>query len=540
VTTGGIELDDIHEVARERSAAHSVVDLRELVLDRLLPAPRELRRPAEESAESAAESAESAAATVDSTTTPSSAPARASATTATPTWKRSYVAALVCLDALAVVAGGLIAMLVRFGTVDQPLQGISYVMAVLGASVPWVATMAVSRGYEPRFLGLGSEEFRRVGNAAVRFTALVALLAFSFDVPVSRRMVGVALPVSGVLTLVLRYGARQVLHRVRGRGAACHRVLLVGEGPQAAALHERLLASPHAGLQVVGWFAPSASPTDDPLGQVREVIEQLGADTVAVAHSPGVSPEALRRMAWTLEDAGVDLLVAPAFTDVAGPRIHVRPVSGLPLLQIAAPQFTGGRRLVKRTVDIVGTLSLLAVLAPLLLLVGLLVVLTSRGPAVFSQERVGRGGKPFRLYKFRSMCVDAEARRAELVEANESNGVLFKIRHDPRVTQVGRWLRRLSIDELPQLLNVLRGQMSLVGPRPPLPSEVEQYEQHVHRRLLVTPGLTGLWQVSGRSELSWEETVRLDLYYVENWSVALDAEILWKTLFAVVRGSGAH
>lgn len=438
-------------------------------------------------------------------------------------------------------------MLVRFGTVDQPLKGISYFMAVVGASVPWVATMAISRAYEPRFLGLGSEEFRRVGNAAVRFTALVAILAFSFDVAVSRRMVAVALPVSGVLTLVQRYAARRLLHRRRGRGEACHRVLLVGEGPQAAALHERMLASPHAGLQVVGWFAPSAATIDATditgersLAQVRQVIEELDADTVAVAHSPGVSPEALRRMAWTLEDAGVDLLVAPAFTDVAGPRIHVRPVSGLPLLQIAAPQFTGGRRLVKRTIDIVGTVGLLVVLAPVLVLTATLVVLTSRGPALFTQERIGRGGKPFRLYKFRSMCVDAEARRAELLAANESDGVLFKMRHDPRITRVGRWLRRCSIDELPQLVNVLRGQMSLVGPRPPLPSEVEQYEQHVHRRLLVTPGLTGLWQVSGRSELSWEETVRLDLYYVENWSVALDAEILWKTLFAVVRGSGAH
>ncbi len=245
-------------------------------------------------------------------------------------------------------------------------------------------------------------------------------------------------------------------------------------------------------------------------------------------------------MAWALEGAGVDLLVAPAFTDVAGPRIHVRQVSGLPLLQIASPQFSGGRRLLKRTIDIVATMLGLIVLSPLLALVATLVAATSRGPAVFTQERIGRDGKPFRLYKFRSMCVDAEARREELVAENDCDGVLFKLREDPRVTRIGRWLRRYSIDELPQLVNVLLGHMSLVGPRPPLPSEVEQYEQHVHRRLLVTPGITGLWQVSGRSDLSWAETVRLDLYYVENWSVALDAEILWKTAFAVLRGSGAH
>ena len=273
---------------------------------------------------------------------------------------------------------------------------------------------------------------------------------------------------------------------------------------------------------------------------MRAAIEGCSADTVAVAHSPGVGPEALRRMAWALEGAGVDLLVAPAFTDVAGPRIHVRPVSGLPLLQIAAPRFSGGRWLLKRSIDVASTLLLLVLLSPVLLSVALLVRLTSRGPVVFTQERIGRDGKPFRLYKFRSMCVDAEARRAGLLAENDCDGVLFKLRDDPRVTPVGRWLRRYSLDELPQLVNVLRGQMSMVGPRPPLASEVEQYEQHVHRRLLVTPGITGLWQVSGRSELSWTETVRLDLYYVENWSVALDAEIVWKTLFTVLRGRGAH
>lgn len=452
-------------------------------------------------------------------------------------WMRAYVVLLVLLDALALLAGGGIALLARFGTLTAQLQGLTYGAVVLGATVPWVGAMAVGRAYEPRFLGLGSEEFRRVFNGAVRFTAVVAVLALALKVDPARGMVAVALPVSGVLALAGRYGARRVLHRLRGRGTACHRVLLVGEGPALEALERRLDASIHAGLRVIGSCGPDEHGS---LAHVRSRIEELRADTVAVAHSPGVGPESLRRMAWTLEGAGVDLLVAPAFTDVAGPRIHVRPVSGLPLLQIAAPQFSGSRWLVKRSIDITATVLLLVVLAPVLLLVALAVRLTSRGPILFAQERIGRGGKPFRLYKFRSMCVDAEARRAELLAENDCDGVLFKMRHDPRVTRVGRLLRRYSLDELPQLVNVLAGQMSLVGPRPPLPSEVAQYEQHVHRRLLVTPGITGLWQVSGRSELSWAETVRLDLYYVENWSVALDAEIVWKTAFAVLRGSGAH
>lgn len=456
-------------------------------------------------------------------------------------WQRHYVGGLVALDAMGLIVAGLIAMMVWFGTLDRPLKGTTYLQFLLVATVPWVLTLAASRAYDLRIVGLGSEEFRRVGNAVVRFAALLGLVAYAAKIEVARGMVGIALPVGTVIVLSQRYLARQALHRLRGRGRACHRVLLVGEGSAATALRDRLLASPHAGLHVVGRCAPVRHlGAGETLAHVREAIRVVGADTVAVAHSPGVTPEALRRMAWGLEGAGVDLLVAPALTDVAGPRIQVKPISGLPLLQIAAPQFTGGGRVVKRTIDILGSSLGLIVLAPLFAAVALLVVVTSRGPAFFTQQRIGRDGKPFTLVKFRSMCVDAEQRRAELLVDNDGDGVLFKLRRDPRVTRVGRWLRRLSIDELPQLVNVLRGQMSLVGPRPPLPSEVAQYEQHVHRRLLVTPGLTGLWQVNGRSALSWEESVRLDLYYVENWSVALDAEILWKTVFAVLRGRGAH
>ncbi len=234
-------------------------------------------------------------------------------------------------------------------------------------------------------------------------------------------------------------------------------------------------------------------------------------------------------------------MVAPALTDIAGPRIHIRPVAGLPLLHIEEPELSGGRRLVKAMFD--RTVGLLAVLAllPALLFIGIAVRLTSPGPALFRQTRIGRGGRPFTIYKFRSMHVDAETRLQALLEYNDrSEGVLFKIRRDPRVTGIGTVLRRYSLDELPQLLNIVKGDMSLVGPRPPLPSEVEQYEMDVHRRLLVKPGLTGLWQVSGRSDLSWDEAVRLDLHYVENWSLILDFMILWRTVAAVVKGRGAY
>jgi exopolysaccharide biosynthesis polyprenyl glycosylphosphotransferase len=233
--------------------------------------------------------------------------------------------------------------------------------------------------------------------------------------------------------------------------------------------------------------------------------------------------------------------VSPVLTDVAGPRISIRPVAGLPLLHINEPEFLGGRRLLKgvldRTLAAVGLLLLL----PVLLLIGLVIRADSPGPAVFRQCRVGKGGRGFTCYKFRSMRVTAEADRALLLDLNErSEGLLFKIRDDPRITRVGRWLRKYSLDELPQLWNVFKGDMSAVGPRPPLPSEAEKYGFDVRRRLLVKPGLTGLWQISGRADLLWDEAVRLDLYYVENWSPALDLLVLWKTAFAVLRGHGAY
>jgi exopolysaccharide biosynthesis polyprenyl glycosylphosphotransferase len=248
----------------------------------------------------------------------------------------------------------------------------------------------------------------------------------------------------------------------------------------------------------------------------------------------------LRRLSWQLEGTGVDLLVAPGLVEVARPRLHIRPLDGLPLLAVEQPRFTGWPRLMKGLLDRAGAALAILLLAPVLLALAVAVRMSGPGPVFFRQQRIGQGGRPFRMIKFRSMVPDAERHLELLREANVSDGLLFKIREDPRVTPVGRWLRRYSLDELPQLFNVLGGSMSLVGPRPPLPEEVARYDSSVSRRLLVKPGLTGLWQISGRSDLPWEETVRLDLRYVENWSLALDALIIWKTGRAVLTGSGAY
>jgi exopolysaccharide biosynthesis polyprenyl glycosylphosphotransferase len=276
-------------------------------------------------------------------------------------------------------------------------------------------------------------------------------------------------------------------------------------------------------------------PTD-----VLAVLQVAAADTVVLTAWSDVGEEDLRRMSWDLEGSGVQLLVAPRLAEVATPRLRIRTVGGMPLLCVAEPEFTGSRRAVKTVLDYALAAVGLLLLAPVMLGVAVAVKVGSPGPALFRQERVGRHGKTFVMHKFRSMYVDAEQRLAQLSHLDEGGGPLFKVRDDPRVTPVGRFIRRYSLDELPQLFDVLRGRMSVVGPRPPLPGEVARYEDDVRRRLLVKPGLTGLWQVSGRSDLSWQESVRLDLSYVENWVLGLDLSIILRTVSAVLARRGAY
>jgi exopolysaccharide biosynthesis polyprenyl glycosylphosphotransferase len=359
----------------------------------------------------------------------------------------------------------------------------------------------------------------------------------------------VAVPALTVATVGIRYAARSLLHRRRATGVWTKRVVVVGRGAAVLDLVDSFRQAAHAGMDVVACCVPPAdrsrvtNAAGVPVGGLDDVVQfaaRFGADTIAVTSASETAAQYLRRLSWQLEGKGIELLVSPGLIEVAGPRLHIRPYEGFPLLSIEQPRFEGWRRIVKGGVDRGLAALFLVLLAPLLLGIALTVRMSSPGPILYRQERVGLNGRSFTMLKFRSMVVDAEERLAALREANISDGLLFKMRRDPRVTPVGRWLRRLSLDELPQLFNVLSGSMSLVGPRPPLPLEVEGYDAVVHRRLLVKPGLTGLWQISGRSDLSWEESVRLDLRYVENWSLALDFLILWKTGRAVLTSSGAY
>ncbi|MGY1812835.1 sugar transferase [Blastococcus sp. SYSU D00820] len=436
----------------------------------------------------------------------------------------------------------------RFGPVGSGVEHVPFAIALL-LPVVWVLAMLLARSYEQRFLWAGAEEFRRVFFAASLLLAAVGTVSWAFKLDVARGFVVLALPLATVLTLAARFAQRKLLHRSRRQGRFQQTTLLVGHRGGVAALDEQIGREAYQGYRVIGCCLPvgpddkdafNGLPVLGDLTQVARVVKDYEVDTVAVLPCPELDGAALRRLGWALEDTDAELLLAPAVTEVVGPRVRIRPVCGLPLLHMERPELRGVRRLTKEAFDRSAAALGLLFLAPMLLGVALAVKLGSRGPVFYRQERVGRDGQTFGMLKFRSMVVGAHAMVSDLATDSDGNGVLFKKKEDPRVTRVGKVLRRYSIDELPQLINVLRGDMSLVGPRPPLQSEVERYGFDMHRRFLVKPGLTGLWQVSGRSDLSWDDSVRIDVRYVENWSLTFDFMILWKTAGAVLRGSGAY
>ncbi|WP_226369926.1 sugar transferase [Pseudonocardia oceani] len=461
------------------------------------------------------------------------------------TWPRRYARAVVVSDVASIVVSVVVGIaLARPETVDG-------VRALIGTGVAagllLALGLAVVRAWDPLVLHVGSSELRRVYQAVFGSAAALGLVGLGLDVESVRPWVFLAMPGAGALCLLGRYAARKRLHAERHAGRCMRPVLAVGSVDAVADLVRRTRRDPYFGWDVVGACVPQgttvAAVEDVPvLGDLDAVAGIAGRGAhrvVAVAPAPGWGPGRLRELAWRLEGTGVELAVDPGLMEIAGPRLHIAPIDGLPLLRLSQPTFTGGRWLLKQTIDRVGAGVLLAVSAPVLLAIAF-AVRSDGGPALFRQERVGVNGRTFRMVKFRSMVVDADRRVAALAARNDGAGPLFKMRHDPRITRVGAVLRRYSLDELPQLFNVLAGSMSLVGPRPPLAREVAAYGDDARRRLLVRPGMTGLWQVSGRSDLSWSESVRLDLRYVENWSLALDAEIAWKTVGAVFGSRGAY
>jgi len=463
-------------------------------------------------------------------------------------WRNIVLARLLVADALAALAAAAIGYEVRVGF-DSSQDARSYLVTSMAIAASWVICLSAQGCYEVRRITTGTREYQRVVRAGIVLAGSVAIVCYMADVIIGRTFVAIVIPTGIALMLIFRLGLRRSVYRRRRKGEWSSTILAVGTSESVRHLAEIAHRTPFAGLQVVGACVEDAIegeevasgvPVLGDTSRAAEVAELLDVDVVAVAGS-GLGPRRIRELGWALEGTRRNMVMAPGLTEVAGPRVHVSPVDGLPLMWVDQPQFTGFPRIVKRAVDVVGAGVAILLASPVLLMIALAVRLTSRGPVIYRSKRYGIGGRAFTVLKFRSMYRDADVRLRELEEHNDcSDGLLFKMRRDPRVTPVGRLLRQLSLDELPQLINVLFGSMSLVGPRPHFEHQVEQYHDDVRRRLLVKPGLTGLWQVSGRSDLSWDESVRLDLYYVENWSLGFDFAIIARTASAVLRRRGAY
>ena len=416
----------------------------------------------------------------------------------------------------------------------------------------WLGSLEVYRTRDPKVLGVGPEEYKRVLSASFRVFGFLGIVAVVFRLDAVSSFVLVSLPLGLVSLTGSRWSFRRWLSHEKSRGRCLSRAIVVGEPQDVRYVIKQINRKSGAAYDILGACLPGARrgavlkvdhlrvPVLSSIYGISDTVRQTGANAVIVAGPVPGGNQFIQELGWRLEENAAELVLAAALTNVAGPRIHWRPVEGLPLMHVDIPHYSGGKHTLKRLMDITVSASALLLLSPILLLLAGIVHRDSPGPVLFRQERVGRRGTTFRMLKFRSMVVDAESRLEELNTQDEGAGVLFKIRGDPRVTRCGRWMRKYSLDELPQFWNVLVGNMSLVGPRPPLAREVSGYERHTHRRLLIKPGITGLWQINGRSDLPWDEAVRLDLYYVENWSIAGDLMIMWRTFRAMIQPNGAY
>lgn len=475
----------------------------------------------------------------------------------TVTWRTKYAVRLRLVDAFVVIWAVAGAYGVRFGFSDVEVAGsreVDYLLLSVILVTAWWIMLEFWGSRDARVLGSGSEEYKRVVASSAWLFGFVAIVSYAFRIDTARGFVGLAFPAGALGLLIARWIVRQHLSLERRQGESSSRVLIIGGPYSAAHLVRSLQSEPSAGYLPIAAHLPGAAVELDrvpgltvPVTGVQKdfdtilsVIAATNVDAVAVSAGVNLHPRDLRRLGWELAARDIGMILAPALTDIAGPRIHTQPVAGLPLIHVSTPKLTGGKRVAKRAFDIVVAGILIAFLSPVFLTLAVLIRVTDPGPIFYKQERIGLRGTTFHMLKFRSMKVNADAELSELLAAQGAGDMpLFKVRDDPRITPLGRVLRKYSLDELPQLLNVIGGSMSLVGPRPQREGEVALYDDDAHRRLYVSPGMSGLWQVSGRSNLSWEESIRLDLYYVENWSLMGDVLILFKTFKAVFASTGA-
>ncbi|WP_370450374.1 sugar transferase [Cryobacterium sp. TMS1-20-1] len=477
-------------------------------------------------------------------------------TTRRKSWQRAFAVRLFATDALVVscVVYGSQLLWFGFAPVELVAEGgldlrASYLAVSVVLVVSWMVMLDVFATRDHKVIGSGTLEYKRVADATVRLFGSFAIVAYLFKLEVARGYFLTALPIGLIVLVLSRWSWRQWLRKQQKAGGYLSRALLMGERLKATHVAKTIMRAQGSGLLLVGALSQLDGHSRRPIqgipilggyDELIRVVDESQADTVILTGADEINPEVMRRVGWELDARDIELIVAPALTDVAGPRIHARPVAGLPLIHVSYPAFEGARRWTKRSFDIVASSLLILLSSPVLIGVAIAVKRSSPGDIIYRQVRVGRTGEAFGMLKFRSMVQDADDQLESLLDAQgTSDTPLFKVTNDPRITSVGLFIRKFSLDELPQLFNVLIGDMSLVGPRPQRAAEVALYDDAAHRRLIMKPGMSGLWQVSGRSNLSWEDSIRLDLYYVENWSMTADIQILWRTFRAVAHPEGA-
>lgn len=471
-------------------------------------------------------------------------------------WSRQYAKRLAATDAIAVIIAVAVAYLVRFNVSGLAFVAHDFSPRYLSLSIvlaaTWFAALSIAHSRDRRVVGTGPGEYSRVFGATWRLFAVLAIFSYVFRFDIGRGFVGFAAPLGVILLFAGRLGWRRWLRKRRLGGEYQSGIVVIGHRDTAVRLIDELHRSPSTGYEVVGVCIPAGEIASSErlkgvpiLGSMEEaarVAVDVGASAVAVTGADALTSDAVRRLGWDLEGKGIDLVLTLALVDIAGPRVIMQPVSELPLMYVDEPQFKGGKYVLKSAFDWTAAAVITLLISPVLVGIAIVIKATSPGPILFSQERVGRDGRHFKMLKFRSMVEGAHDQLGEVLALEGMSSIVpfYKPRKDPRVTTVGRFLRKYSLDELPQLLNVLRGEMSLVGPRPQIDVEVAQYDRAASRRLLVKPGLTGRWQVSGRNEIAPEDGIRMDISYVENWTLLGDVLILLRTFGVMVSGKGAY
>ena len=471
-----------------------------------------------------------------------------------PDWAEKYASRLFYSDLLVIVATIVAYFFIAVEDVRLDIawgdeRTAPYWLLLSIFALTWLIGLAVFDTRDRHVVGNGVVEYRRLVNATLAVFALLVAAAFFMRMDFPRSFFAVALPTGMALLVFSRWLWRQWLRRRQIKRTYVYRTIVAGEPYKAQHVISSIQRTEGTGLDIVGVVTSRGAsgaiegvPVLGDYDAIEQLMDSADIDTLVIAGADALEPTTMRRIGWAIADQDKSLVVAPALTDVAGPRIHTRPLAGLPLVNVEFPTLEGQKRFVKRSFDIVGSLLLIVVASPVLLATAMAVRLESPGPVLYRQTRIGRRGERFGMLKFRSMIADADDQLASLLDLQGTRDrPLHKVIDDPRITRVGRVIRKYSIDELPQLFNVLLGTMSLVGPRPQREAEVALYDEAAQRRLLVKPGMSGLWQVSGRSALSWDDAIRLDLYYVENWSFTQDIQILFRTVRAVVApGASAH